>query len=213
MAAAPVTPEHATSAGSPATNGGRHVRRDVLDLYLADTRQLFNSMDPAPFRQRDLDPNAATYIVEWAEEAPVGQPLAMVVHLGSGAPSEADAATLRESVHEYFQQRAVATRRKLRHLFRVGRYSLLIALVFLGLVIVVGESIAGLVSKDRYASLIQDSLVIGSWVALWRPLEIFLYDWWPISAEAKLYDRLSQMDVRIRNATSAECDRIEVAQS
>jgi len=170
-------------------------------------------MDPAPFRQRDLDPNAAAYIVDWAEEAPVGQPLAMVVHLGSGAPSEADAATVRESVHEYFQQRAVATRRKLRHLFRVGRYSLLIALVFLGLVIVVGESIASLVSKERYASLIQDSLVIGSWVALWRPLEIFLYDWWPISAEAKLFDRLSQMDVRIRNATAAECDSVEGTRS
>ena len=91
--------------------------------------------------------------------------------------------------------------------------SLLIALVFLGLVIVVGESIASLVSKERYASLIQDSLVIGSWVALWRPLEIFLYDWWPISAEAKLFDRLSQMDVRISNATAAECDRVEGARA
>jgi hypothetical protein len=40
---------------------------DVLEIYLADVRQLFNSMDPAPFRERDLDPNAADYIVEWAE--------------------------------------------------------------------------------------------------------------------------------------------------
>ena len=43
---------------------------DVLEIYLADIRQLFNSMDPAPFRERDLDPNAADYIVEWAEELP-----------------------------------------------------------------------------------------------------------------------------------------------
>jgi len=34
-------------------------------------------------------------------------------------------------------------------------------------------------------------------VALWRPLEIFLYDWWPIRAEARLYDRLGEMDVRL----------------
>ena len=45
-------------------------------------------------------------------------------------------------------------------------------------------------------ALIQDSLVIGAWVALWRPLEIFLYDWWPIRAEARLFDRLGEMDVR-----------------
>jgi hypothetical protein len=213
MSVVPSTPKQATGTGPPAAADDRSGRRDVLDLYLADTRQLFNSMDPAPFRQRDLDPNAATYIVDWAEEAPTGQSLSLVLHLGSGSTTEADAAIVRESVREYFERRAMATRRKLRQLFRVGRYSLLIALVFLGLVIVVGESIAGLVSKDRYASLIQDSLVIGSWVALWRPLEIFLYDWWPISAEAKLYDRLSRMDVSIRSATATECDRVEGAES
>jgi len=44
--------------------------------------------------------------------------------------------------------------------------------------------------------------VIGGWVALWRPLEIFLYDWWPIRAEAKLHDRLSESDVRLLDATA-----------
>ena len=51
-------------------------------------------------------------------------------------------------------------------------------------------------------SLVRESIVIGAWVALWRPLEIFLYDWWPIRAEARLYDRLSAMPVRIVEATA-----------
>ncbi len=193
----------------PTARASRSSRRDVLDLYLEDTRQLFNSMDPAPFRERDLDPNAETYIVEWAQEAPVRQSLSLVLHLGNRSTTEADAAIVRESVREYFRRRALASRRQLQRLFQVGRYSLLIALVFLTLVIVIGESLASLISNERYASLIEDSLVIGSWVALWRPLEIFLYDWWPIRAEAMLFDRLSQMDVRTRNATVAECGKVE----
>jgi hypothetical protein len=32
---------------------------------------------------------------------------------------------------------------------------------------------------------------------MWRPMEIFLYDWWPILAAAKLFDRLSSMPVGI----------------
>jgi len=32
---------------------------------------------------------------------------------------------------------------------------------------------------------------------------IFLYDWWPIRAEAHLYDRLSTMLVRVVDATPA----------
>ena len=47
--------------------------------------------------------------------------------------------------------------------------------------------------------VVRESLSIGGWVAMWRPMEIFLYDWWPIRAEARLYGRLSAMPVRIRN--------------
>ena len=172
-------------------------RRDVLELYLSDTRQLFNSMDPAPFRERNLDPEAAAYIVQWAEEAPSARPLGMVLHLGSGPVAATEASVVRDSVRDYFQRRAAATRRQLQQMFRLGRYSLLIALVFLAVVVVIGESLASVVSRERYAALIEHSLVIGAWVALWRPLEIFLYDWWPVRAEARLYDRLGVMDVRV----------------
>jgi len=59
---------------------------------------------------------------------------------------------------------------------------------------------AGLVDRSfdhtTAGALLRESMVIGGWVALWRPLEIFLYDWWPILAERKLYDRLSVMPVR-----------------
>jgi len=44
------------------------------------------------------------------------------------------------------------------------------------------------------------SLSIAGWVAMWRPMELFLYGWWPIRGEARLYDRLAVMPVRIRSA-------------
>ena len=50
----------------------------TLELHVAELRQLFNAMDPAPFRERDLDPNAVSYIVDWARETPASQPLALV---------------------------------------------------------------------------------------------------------------------------------------
>ena len=177
---------------------------DVLEIYLADIRQLFNSMDPAPFRERDLDPNAAEFIVEWAEELPRRATLALVVKLGTPLGSGDSAATVEQSIRDHFQRRAAATRRNLRDLLQIGRFSLLIAMLLIGPIIVIAESAAQMVQTERYAALIENSLVIGAWVALWRPLEIFLYDWWPIHAEAKLFDRLSVMDVRTVGATAAE---------
>jgi hypothetical protein len=181
------------ASGVPAP--GRH----VLDLYLSETKQLFDSMDPAPFRERDLDPKAEAYIVDWAREAPARLPLGLVVHLGRESATEDDGVMLREAVHDHFRRRALATWASLRRLFRVGRISLVIGLGFLLLAIVVGESIASLVSSERRAILVEESLIIVGWVALWHPLGIFLYDWWPIRAEAKLFDRLGEMDVKVFN--------------
>lgn len=167
----------------------------VLELRLADAQHLFDTLDPAPFRERDLDPKAAAYIVEWAQEQPARAPLALVVHLGRR--DVAAAVPLDDAVHEYFRRRAVAARRRLRKLFRTGRISLAIGLFFLLAAIVVGEYVGGMFSKARYGRLVEESLVIGGWVALWHPMGIFLYDWWPIGAEARLYDRLSTMSVRV----------------
>jgi hypothetical protein len=176
---------------------------DVLEIYLADIRRLFNSMDPSPFHERDLDPNAADYILEWAQELPRKAPLALVVKLGTPLGAGDSVASVEQWVRDHFQRRAAATRRNLREMLRMGRYSLLAAMLFLGPVIVIAESAARMVETERYAALIENSLVILAWVALWRPLEIFLYDWWPVRAEAKLFDRLGQMEVRTVTAQPA----------
>jgi hypothetical protein len=175
----------------------------VLDLHLAELRQIFDSMDPAPFRERDLDPKANEYIVDWAREVLAGRPLALVVHLDAKPVAPGDAALLGDAVREFYRGRAAATRQDLSRLFRTGRISLVIGLAFLAVAIVVGEALSALISKESYAGLLRESLIIGGWVALWRPLEIFLYDWWPVRAQARLYDRLAAMEVSLCGAASA----------
>jgi hypothetical protein len=55
-------------------------------------------------------------------------------------------------------------------------------------------------ATNALAAVLRESLFIGGWVAMWRPIEIFLYDWWPIRAEARRFDRLAAMPVAIRPA-------------
>jgi len=177
--------------------------RQVLKLQLREVGQMFNSIDPAPFRERDLDPAAEAFIVDWCRETRPDAPLALEVRLTAAAPGAADAALLGDAVHEYFRERARATRRQLARLFRTGRLSLVIGLGFLAAALAVGEAVAGWLSHDGYGSIVRESFVIGAWVALWRPLEIFLYDWWPISAEARMYDRLGDMPVALAGGGQA----------
>ncbi len=169
----------------------------VLDLRLGESRQLFDSMDPAPFRQRDLDPRAAEYIVGWAEEVRANQPLAIVIHLDRKAAGEGEERVLSDAVHAFYAQRAIAARRQLRQLLREGRRTLLISLVFLAMMVVLGDLLTAAVTSERSAEILREGLMIGGWVAMWRPMEIFLYGWWPIRVEARLCDRLGRAIVRV----------------
>jgi hypothetical protein len=170
---------------------------EVIEVHVAELKQLFNAIDPSPFREKDLDPNAEEFIVSWAREAARDAQLALLVYLDRPAGLPEEAAILKEAIQGFFAQRRDATRQRLRQLFRVGRTSLVIGITFLAVSIGVGDFLANALSGQRAGEILRESLLIGGWVAMWRPLEIFLYDWWPIRADAKLLDRLSVMPVRI----------------
>jgi hypothetical protein len=170
-----------------------------IEVRVGEIRQLFDSMDPAPFRERDLDPKAEEFIVDSARELRRHAPLGLVVRLSRAAGAPEDVAALPQAVREYFAERAVATRAQLRRLLRLGGWSLLIGVAFVAAANLLGDAVgelAGRYTKYEYGRLLHASVVIGAWVALWRPLEILLYDWWPILGEARLFDRLGAMHVQ-----------------
>ncbi len=142
----------------------------------------------------------------WAKDLPRDVALALVVDLDRDAGLPDEAAVLRDAIHEFFGQRAEGYRRRLRELLRRGRTSLLIGLTALAAAIALGDFLAMLLKSSRVGEILRESLTIGGWVSMWRPLEIFLYDWWPIRSEAQLSDRLATMPVRIRylNVTSPD---------
>jgi hypothetical protein len=178
----------------------------VIEIRVAELRQLFNAIDPSPFRERDLDPRAEQFIVDWAKDLPADRPWGLVVHLDRPAGRADEAAALREAIHEYFGQRVLASRRTLRELFHRGRISLVIALAFLTASIAVGDAVAGYLGDGRLGDVIREGFLIGGWVAMWRPLEVFLYDWWPIRADGRLLRRLGTMPVRIEYKETANTD-------
>ena len=175
---------------------------ELIQVRVTELKQLFNSIDPSPFLEKDLDPRAEEFIVGWAREARKDAPLALLVHLDRSAGLPEEASSLRDAVHEYFRQQALVSRRSLRQLFRLGRTSLAIGLITVGSSLALGNAIERLLEGRRIGEILRESLVIGGWVAMWRPLETFLYDWWPIRAEIRLFDRLSAMPVRIAYAAS-----------
>jgi hypothetical protein len=154
-------------------------------------------MDPSPFHERDLDDNAEEFIVSWAQEFPRHDAVALIVHVNQ-LPAQGDAQQIVEAaMHHYFTYRAKLNRLEFRHLLKEGRTSLFIGLVFLGACLLTSEWL--LRKQPGSLSIIaRESLVIGGWVAMWRPIRIFLYDWWPVLRLGRLYQKLSRMHVEVR---------------
>jgi hypothetical protein len=167
----------------------------AIMLRLRDLAQLFNSMDPSPFVERDLDADAEEYIMSWAHELPAGKDLELVIQLSQRAPADR-AAGVEDAVRRYFAARAAIKRLEFSQLMRRGRLSLIVGSVFLASCLLLGELIAK-TGGGPVIDILREGLTIAGWVAMWRPLEIYLYDWWPLFEERRRLDLLAKIKVRI----------------
>jgi hypothetical protein len=93
--------------------------------------------------------------------------------------------------------------RRLRDLLRRGLVSLVIGLGFLIAVVGAAQVVGRMLGDRSWAPLVRESLLILGWVAMWRPLEIFLYDWWPIVGARRLHARLGRATVRLVHGNPA----------
>ena len=85
-----------------------------IEVSLSRLSQLFNSLDPSPSHERDLDHDAEDYIVGSAEEASRQQPLALVIHLPADQLPAQALPDLRGAIHNYFAYRRDQESRRLR---------------------------------------------------------------------------------------------------
>jgi hypothetical protein len=169
----------------------------TIELSVREIQQLFETLDPYPFLQRDLDKDAEAFIVDWARELPRDHALKIVVHLPRAEAEAPMGRDLVQSMKAYFAHRADAVRRDLRELFRVGRMSLAIGIAVLVACTAASQYVSTILGEGPFARVMEEGLIILGWVANWRPLEIFLYEWWPIARRRNLYARLAAAEVAL----------------
>jgi len=168
----------------------------AIEVQVTGLEQLFNSLDPFPFRERDLDRAAEEYIVGWARELPSSHPIEIIIHLPTARAESWTPKDIEDAFHRYFEYRSDMIGRDLSELFRVGRRSLQIGVAVLLSSVVLSELSLATFGHEGIFAVINEGLIILGWVANWRPIEIFLYEWWPVAGQRALYRRLAKAQVR-----------------
>jgi hypothetical protein len=165
-----------------------------VDIRIGSVEQLFDNRDPAPFRERDLDPDLVEYLVAAAEDlAPLG-PFRLVLWFATTRPSD-DVCPAIRAHFEYELERIERRRRRQR---RTGAVAFLVGVaILLGLLSIAHVLVTS--SANSLTEAFREGLIIMSWVALWRPVDTLIYEWLPLHRERKLFMRLydAAIDVRV----------------
>lgn len=173
----------------------------LIELTLERPTQLFHAFDPSPIGGRELDEKVERFIVHAAQDNPVGR-YNMLVHVKDEALFRGDALQLSTAIRSHFAHRRDEEARAIRSLLRQGRQALAIGIAFLFACGAAGI-FASKAMPAPIGSSVQEGLLIVGWVANWRPLEVFLYDWRPLRMRQKLYDSLAQMKISFRLSEEA----------
>lgn len=170
---------------------------------MRELRQLFNSLDATPFPETDLDAEAEEFILQWAMELPSDVRIRLRIHVEQPPTNEQSAAQVATALHSFFAYRTEIVRRRFRLLLARGRLSLIIGLTCLA-ASVTAANLLRQFGEGTLLAIVRESLIIGGWVAMWGPLEILLYSWWPLRHELRVCERLASAIVEVVPATTFE---------
>ena len=186
-----------SASGADAARGAamNATKPSTIALRLDSIAHLFDPLDPFPTPSRDLSRSAEDFIVGWARELPRRVRPRLVLHVRQETALDEDA--VKQAIRTYFTSRAARMKGDIEELFRIGRRSLLIGLAVLAACVTISQIAGQTLGHAGLARFLSEGLIILGWVANWRPIEIFLYEWWPIQQRRGLFERLAAAEIEI----------------
>ncbi|MFA6225334.1 MAG: hypothetical protein WC620_03905 [Methanoregula sp.] len=168
----------------------------LIEIKLSSVMQLFNSFDPAPFHEKELDTAAEHYTIDTVKDFPANTKFKMVIYVPKELAESEQAHKIKPAIQYHFKFRMMGADRKFRSHFRYGRSTMLIGLSFLAITLFARQMIST-ISHDLAAQIVADALLIIGWVAMWEPVTGLLYELWPIIQTKKVYQKISEMEIEI----------------
>jgi hypothetical protein len=179
--------------------------RACIDIRLRTARQLFDGRDPAPFRERDLDPAAVAHLLDCARVIKKARPIKIVLTFAEpfAASGMLDDADIRDAIRAQFEHERDLVQRKLSANFRHGQLLAVLGFAVLALFLTLAEVTQTALPEGTLRRLIHEGLTITGWVAMWRPAETLLYDWWPLIEERRRVDRILEAPIDVKFAPAS----------
>jgi len=168
-----------------------------IEIKIKKINQLFNSFDPSPFLEKDLDDDAFEYIVSSVSEHALKHKQKIIIYIPKNQRAKLSEVEIRRAIHNFFEYKKILAERSIKLKLKEGQLSFLVGITFLVCCILLGQYIES-VAKNTWSYIAVEGLLIGGWVAMWKPISDILYEWWPIYKEKRIFKKISEMDIEFR---------------
>lgn len=168
----------------------------LVEVFVNNAQQLFDSKDPAPFRDRDLDNDFVKYIFASFSEFSMSTPIKIVVTINDHETEHLDASAVSNAMDNFFAYEIALQMSEIRQFLRRSLFAFAMGVSVLFLSIGVAQSIE-VDSPPGILGVLREGIVIFGWVALWKPLELILFDWYPLVERLRLYKKIKKSEAEI----------------
>jgi hypothetical protein len=176
----------------PRANDGS--RSETITVPLDNVAQLLEPCPPSPFRRRRLRKEAEQYLIERVTVLPRKSRARLQICLPETERGKEESVI--DAVHQDFHFRRVEAEKKLGRIRRFGWRSLGVALIFLTVAMLIVQLMRRYLPVGSFLSVVIEGLTVFAWVALWRPGELLLYEWYPFRRDARLFGKLEESEIR-----------------
>jgi hypothetical protein len=148
------------------------VESAIIDIRVQRIDQLFDSLDPSPFREKALDREFEAYLRDCANEHGSAVPLCLRLHVPVALLGHRT--DIEQAIHSHFRFTLEQAERRAR-----GRRRRYRGVVLMGFIVLAASLLLGRLLEQwpgYPGAVLTEGLLVLGWVALWRPIEALLFD-------------------------------------
>ena len=143
----------------------------IINISIDNYNDIFNDLDPAPFKNRDLDPDLRIYL----DDCSIDIPLKNKVILNFNSPKEIQDEKKEKRViiglKTYFQFIKRSYKREISQSYKKIMVYIIISFILL----LISSYFSSILPTDFIYVTLIEGLYIGGWVFLWEAIALFVF--------------------------------------
>ena len=173
-----------------------------VTVRVEDINDLFISSEPRPFSSEPNYWPVLEHMFQTIRPRNANRPKRLKVLVADESPTPSLETDTKAAIRRWSDLRIEGERNEVAYHRKEGIYKLMLGLCFLAACLVLNEAAT---NADFLPKFLQDYFATGfeilGWVALWSPVGILVYEWWPHSHNIAVYEHIADMDVDLERAT------------